>query len=313
MKYYIIIAVFFLCSCTSLKYQHIQIQKKNYTYKLLLPKGSNYDHYCSEEFDLYIYNYADSSSLFLVEGDPNAIIWGINKPQAMTDSLNSIITQENEQSLDIYSIINGNESSLYVNDSLSSKLELKKGCNGVYNGASWKFVTDGHFFVGYFGVKRRKNRYEKTLTKLRKVSNKDENVPYSFYLYDKYENSDFNTNNFQLIDSLDYNENISDILKVFSPVKGNYDVYRFMTHDYGFIDEMSKDSINLLLVTKVDVNGNIIESILYDLRNSPHPFSKYIRHSYKNLKLRNKMFISDFGFTMLDDQMIEKSMIYLKK
>lgn len=295
----------FLISCTP--YHKVQIRKKEYTYSAVLPKGEEHEHIYNEEFDLHTFNYHDGATVFVVEGDPEVIFTGKEPIREMIDSIRKYKQEiaENEFNEAFYNVPTKNVSS-------------SKDISGTKENSHWRCIMTNEFIMGYYGVKE-PNVFNKILLNLKKNKNTSEKKKLRYEFIDEFYNTDI-CNDFHSIDSIDSVNSIDAIKKIFTPrEKGNHRIIRYIARDYDFVDEITEDSINLLLITNVDTMGYITESYLYNINNSFYPLSKHILRSCKRLKFHDKMNIEDFDFQMTrgsspyNEYMLRQGFIYYKR
>ena len=174
------------------------------------------------------------------------------------------------------------------------------------------------FIMGYYGVKE-PNVYNKTLLSLKKDKNISKKKYLRYEFLDEFYVSDI-SNDFHMIDSINSENSIDEILKIFTPKSnGKYHVIRYIARDYDFVDEITEDSINILFIANVDTMGYITDSYLYNINNSFFPLSKYILYSHKKIKFQDKMNIRDFDFhttkrnSPYSEYMLRQGFIYYKK
>ena len=104
------------------------------------------------------------------------------------------------------------------------------------------------------------------------------------------------------------------MLDVFSPFEGEYRFFRFMSHDYGYlVDDELIDSLNGLVVLKVDSNDIILDGYCILLQQPEWPSSEYILRTNKHIKLKSDIQIDDLDFypysrdlSIIDDNSIQR-------
>lgn len=307
MKYilfFLSILQLFFNSCTS--YHKVQIRKKEYTYSTALPKGEKHEHIFNEEFDLHTFNYHDGASVFIVEGDPDAIFTGREPVREMMDSIKNYKQEMAENEFN----------RVFFND--QKNVPSSKDVSGIKENCHWRCIMTNDFIMGYYGVKE-PNVYNKTLLSLKKDKNISKKKYLRYEFLDEFYVSDI-SNDFHMIDSINSENSIDEILKIFTPKSnGKYHVIRYIARDYDFVDEITEDSINILFIANVDTMGYITDSYLYNINNSFFPLSKYILYSHKKIKFQDKMNIRDFDFhttkrnSPYSEYMLRQGFIYYKK
>ena len=135
---------------------------------------------------------------------------------------------------------------------------------------------------------------------------------YKYFYYDDYEKADIDYDKIERIDSFPGGK--SSMLDVFSPCEGEYRVFRFMSPDYGYlVDDELIDSLNGLVVLKVDSNDIILDGYCILLQQPEWPSSEYILRTNKHIKLKSDIQIDDLDFypysrdlSIIDDNSIQR-------
>ena len=117
---------------------------------------------------------------------------------------------------------------------------------------------------------------------------------YDYYSYDSYDNADFDYGRIYAIDSVDGGK--SSMLDVFTPTKGDYKVVRYISYDYGPTFDDYSDSINFLLVLKLDLEGYVLDGFLCYLQTSDYPFSSFLLRTNKRIKVKDGISVKKLEF-----------------
>lgn len=127
---------------------NIKVEKRDYQYIASIPKGSEYKHYWNEEFDLHLFEYNDSSCVFIIEGNPDNVLYGKYDITAISDSIynyRALLFEDTKH----YKLKNRTKKQSNV---------FKPGVSvfnfgGTENNSYWRLLMSENVSAGYIGVK----------------------------------------------------------------------------------------------------------------------------------------------------------------
>lgn len=111
---------------------------------------------------------------------------------------------------------------------------------------------------------------------------------------DKFEDADLNYSRIDSINS--FAKGIIMLDSVFTPTKGKYTVYRFMTYDHGVLFDEVESDLNNLIILKVNSKNEIIEGYQYFLQTPEMPSSCWLYKVTRKEKLKPEIKINDLRF-----------------
>lgn len=266
----------------------VLLQKRDYQYRSVVPYGGLFEHYCSEEYDLYLYKYHDGAVFYIIEGSPEYALTGERYNKDLSDSIyyNRYLLLEEQQYNNLKKRTRKN-SNIFNNK--NNVLEYA----GVDNSKYWRLLMSENVSAGYIGVENQKY-FDRAIEGLQRKNIKG-NGPMHFYMLEKYENADVKKD-LPSVDSLN-NCKQEEFLDILKPIGGRNSVYIFLCQEYVFLQEEVKDSVKVFLSVNVDSQSYIVNSqlCLLDVVGIGG-FKKYILKSNKRIKFKNEMRLKDLEF-----------------
>lgn len=138
---------------------------------------------------------------------------------------------------------------------------------------------------------------------------------YKYYLYDSFDSSDIDITKIGLLDTM--NRSLGSVLEVFSPIPGNYKVLRYLSYDYQLITIDITDSVNYVMILKVDSTNTVKDGyIVYPQLSEGLPSCNLLKVS-KNTRLTSEIKVKKMKFKHVpcdcEDQALMESLNNRKK